>query len=94
MIKKQTNWQIEKFTFSGSLGERMEYDQLRREIQAMQTNGWEVQSTEMLGYDPTNSNAVILVTLVKYEWVEESVEVKLNAKAAVDELKKAAKEEK
>lgn len=72
MIKKQIGWQMEKFEFTGSLEGRQVYEQLRREIQSMQTNGWEVQSAHVLGYEATNGNSMVLLNLVKYEYVDES----------------------
>jgi len=69
MIKKQIGWQIEKFEFSGSLEGRPVYEQLRLQIQSMQTNGWEVESVHVLGYEASNGNAMVLVSLAKYEYV-------------------------
>lgn len=79
MIKKQIDWQMDKFEFSGDVNGRQVYEQLRYQIKSMLVNGWEVESVHVLGYESTNGNAMVLVNLAKYEYVDESAVVPMKA---------------
>jgi len=84
MIKKQVNWQAEKFSFSSDMSKNQIYQNLRNELKSLFQNGWEVISQEVAGYDTSNGDVVIVLGLAKYEYESEpapSVEVKLDASA-------------
>jgi hypothetical protein len=70
MIKKQIDFQMEKFQFSSSLEGRAVYDQIRTEIKDLMKHGWEIFSVDVLGYEPTKGDAIVLVSLVRYVFEE------------------------
>ena len=80
MIKKQIGFQVAIFDIPG------DYTTMREDIQHLQKSGWEVISTENLALakDPASGRDVerLAVTLVKYEWVDET------ARMAVEEVPK------
>jgi len=84
MIKKQIDWQMDKFEFAGDINGRQVYEQLRYQIKSMLVNGWEVESVHVLGYESTNGNAMVLVNLAKYEYVDESSLVPMKSASKVE----------
>lgn len=73
MIKRQVNWQTDKFTFSADGSKNGVYQQLRAEFKELFKNGWEVISQQAIGYDPSTSDVVVVVGLAKYEYDEEPI---------------------
>ena len=73
MIKKQIGFQVDKLTY-GVSDKATPPAQLRADVQAMQTNGWEVLSCVPAGYDSQYGDIILVITMVKYEWVPEPVE--------------------
>jgi len=70
-MRKQIDWQLEKFEFSGSQEGREVYTELRKQIKELQKNGWEVEFTQVLGYETSTGSAMVLLGLCKYADEEE-----------------------
>ena len=82
MIKRQVNWQTDKFTFSADMSKNQVYQQLRAELKGLFQNGWELISQQAVGYDPGTGDVVVVIGLAKYEYDEEpapETTVKLDA---------------
>ena len=71
MIKRQIGFQMDKFFF-GTSDKAINRDQIRYEIQEMQKNGWEVLDAKAVGYDSADGDVIVLVVMVKYEYIQES----------------------
>jgi len=96
MIKKQVNWQAEKFSFSSDMTKNQIYQGLRMELKSLFQDGWEVISQEVAGYDPSNGDVVVVLGLGKYEYVAEEVPTILQEQEKEESAKRGrpAKEEK
>lgn len=88
MIKKQVSWQLEKFELSADFKTGNVYPEVRNDVRALQKEGWEVISQESVGYNPATGNVIVLIGLVKYEWIPEPTEAPVAKKSKTAEEKK------
>ena len=96
MIKKQTGFQVASFLYPQDYwpqgGGSAKYGVMRSSIENLQADGWEVIDLRpgmVVQGEGTQQNINLLVTLVKYEWIEEEtpqVDVKFDAKEFLAKL--------
>ena len=85
MIKKQINWQVATGYIPQDLAA------LRSEIATLQANDWEVFTSEVAGIhrgDAQVNQPLMVVTMVKYAWVDEDANVKAPVAKKVGRPKK------
>lgn len=97
MIKKQIDWQADKFSFSSDMTKNQIYQNLRKELKAMFQNGWELTYQGIAGYDPQNGDVIVVIGLTKYEYVPDdpgpSVKLPLDvAGTSLDEVENLIEE--
>lgn len=89
MIKKQTGFQMASYLFPEDYwpqgGGSAKYGRMRSEVETLQEDGWEVIDVQLgstVQGEGTSTQLNVVLTLVKYEWVDEpgsNVEVKFDA---------------
>jgi len=79
MIKKQIGWQTVPLQYP------TQYESFRKQVQELQTNGWEVMGQTYGGMRHNDAGVNVdffFIHVAKYEWVDEVSEPKVAAKKA------------